>query len=176
MPISGDNIQTNTIINDIDYISGNITLSLPLTDLGNFSVDCDTSIWWYLESVDSYNTLELYPTPSFIIENSNPIDYIIDTEYQSIPSYNFTDYEPPTNFIHYMDNNVTDYSMFFMNPYYLQIIIYAIDSEDIAEYQLDRILTYVSKIVPPEIKYQIIYANDIKTKILYPTEVEIDFS
>jgi hypothetical protein len=56
--------------------------------------------------------------------------------------------------------------MLLKNRTWLEIIIYAEGSNDIPTFQLERIVFYLKKIIAPEIRYIIIYANDTSVEFL----------
>lgn len=82
------------------------------------------------------------------------------------PIHNFTDYEAPTDLSLYLDTRLAPYEMFLKNKTWIQIVIYAEDNNDIPEFQLERIIFYLKKIIAPEIRYIVIYANDSSVRFL----------
>lgn len=82
------------------------------------------------------------------------------------PVHNFTDYEPPADAYLYLDTKLTPNAMLLSNRAWLQVVVYAEGTEDIPTYQLDRIVFYLNKIIAPEIRYLIIYANDTSVEFL----------
>jgi len=82
------------------------------------------------------------------------------------PVHNFTDYEAPTELSIYLDTRLAPYEMLLKNKTWVQIVIYAEDDNDIPEFQLERIVFYLKKIIAPEIIYTVIYANDSSVRFL----------
>jgi len=82
------------------------------------------------------------------------------------PVHNFTDYEGPTDAYLYLDTKLASEEQLLKNRTWLEIIIYANGNNDIPTFQLERIVFYLKKIIAPEIRYIIIYANDTSVEFL----------
>jgi hypothetical protein len=140
-------------------------------------------IFW--DHVSGANYYKIYKGTSedelYYMDNSLTnvfVDIGIDSANTSItpPIANFTDYDPPTNIRHYIDWDYANFTMFFHNPNYLQIVIFAVGDNVIPEYQLDRITFFLDKLVPPELKYMIVIAYDSSLQVIYPGDLTIDLS
>jgi hypothetical protein len=75
-------------------------------------------------------------------------------------SVNFTSLATPTEIKHETKINISDLSMLKKRKSFLTIIVYAEKTNSIPAYQLDRIIYMCKKLIAPEIKYEIIYAED----------------
>ena len=80
------------------------------------------------------------------------------------PIYNFTDYEPPVDAKIYRKTKVSNLTIFNRRPNWMEIAIYAVGSTDIPDYQLDRLIFFLEKLIPPEKKYLLLYCNNITVK------------
>lgn len=144
--------------------------------------DINVLMWDYVPHIPLYN----------IYRGTSPDDlYFVDTASGNVyidygtfnpdpmkapPAYNFTDYDPPSTVSRYINTKFTHVDMFFRNRYYLQILLYAVDNTTIPQYQLDRILFYLKKVIPPELKYTVIVSNDTSVQQIHPLGSAVDLS
>ena len=80
------------------------------------------------------------------------------------PIYNFTDYEPPTNLKKIKNTKISEVELYNRRPHWMEVVLYAIGSYDILDYQLERIIFFLKKLIPPEIKFLFLYCNDMTVK------------
>lgn len=101
----------------------------------------------------------------------------VDDGYTEITStgpveYNFTNLDIPTSFKVINDVRVSNYIMKLKKPTSMVIILFASEDNEISELNITRLLTLFSKIIPPEIRYTVLYTRNSKI-VIYPDGDEI---
>lgn len=81
-------------------------------------------------------------------------------------SYNFSGLSKPSNLENFIDLKVCEQKFGFRKGTWIHIIIYNVAAQELPTYQLERLNLYVSKVIPPEIRYAIIVCNNTGTTIL----------
>jgi len=89
--------------------------------------------------------------------------------------YNYTSIDNPQNLTLYDRYGVHDLFLKLKKSSSLVIILYGKEDEEIEDYNIERLLLLFEKVIPPEIKYLIIFANDTKV-VLYPEGREVDLT
>jgi len=89
-----------------------------------------------------------------------------------VVSYNFTNLDIPDSFRVINDVRVSNYIMKLKKPTSMVIILFAYEDTEISDLNINRLLILFSKIIPPEIRYTILYIRNSKI-IIYPEEEEI---
>lgn len=87
------------------------------------------------------------------------------------PEYNFTDLEPPLNLKTYNDTRITNYLANTKKSGHMDIILYATSTGSISDNNIARIRLLLTKMIPPELVYNVIHCNDT-TITLYTHDID----
>lgn len=82
------------------------------------------------------------------------------------PLYTFTSFDHPTEVVNLLNTKVSSEYLAQRKANYITIIVYAVDNEDIPDFQLDRLLSIFPEVIPPELAYRVIYCNDLTSEFL----------
>ena len=85
------------------------------------------------------------------------------------PPYNITNLEKPSNLRVIRNVNITNQFMVLLKRNWLNIFVYAIDDMEIPQFQIDRIINVCRDVIPLEIGYDVVIAND--TSVVNETAV-----
>lgn len=118
-------------------------------------------------SIDNLKLLTSVPGLMFVDDN-----YITPSSTGSL-NYNFTTMLPPENVQIKNDVRAANFIVKLKKPSNLTIILFARGNENISELNINRLLLLFTKVIPPEIRYTVLYANDSKI-IIYPDGIEIE--
>jgi hypothetical protein len=125
-------------------------------------------MWDYMKDTTGYKIYRGYS------EDPEDLNFVTSTGYnifidigEIVPDtnitprlYNYTNLYTPTNLKLYDKRAVTDTFLKLKKKSFLTIILYEIDDTSIEDYNINRMLTLFSKLIPPEIYYRVIIAND----------------
>jgi len=81
------------------------------------------------------------------------------------PVYGFVSYDHPAEIRVIRNNRVGNDESFFRRYNWMHIVIYTKDNQEFYDYEIDRILFYLRRFIPPETRYGLVYANDDFSRI-----------
>lgn len=148
-------IQADNRVWPLTYKGYNVIRWTPVPDITNYK------IYRGVSSTGPFYYMNTIPNNVFV-DNGKLVPDIS----KEPPIYDFTDYTYPSDTYLYIDTHYNKYEMFKKIPNWINIVIYANGSTDIKDYNIDRIIYYCKKIIAPELRYSIIYANDINVEYL----------
>lgn len=138
-------------------------------------------MWDFVPGADRYKIYRGTDSDNLYFLTSTGMNVFIDigdrTENTSIAPrmYNYTSLDKPENLILYDRYGVNNLFLRLKKPSSLVIILYGTGSSSLTEYNLQRLLTLFEKLIPPEIIWKVIFANNDKV-ILYPEDREVDIT
>ena len=136
-------------------------------------------MWDYMPGADYYRIYRGVCEDELYFMTSTGANIFVDTGMYSIDTattprlYNYTSLDAPTNLRLYDQYGVNNLYLRLKKSTSLVIILYGNTDNTLEEYNLQRLLSLFEKLIPPEILYRVIFANDEKV-ILYPEGQEID--
>ena len=77
------------------------------------------------------------------------------------PDMNFTDYDPPTDLYVDIHKSILSTMIFLRKKSWMQILLFSEGRTWISPFQLERITFFLKKLIPPELRYSVSYANDV---------------
>lgn len=136
-------------------------------------------MWDYMPGADYYKIYRGNCEEELYFMTSTGANVFVDNGTYSLNTsitprlYNYTSLDPPVNLRLYDKYGVNNLYLRLKKPTSLIIILYGTINNTLEEYNLQRLLSLFKKLIPPEILYRVIFANDEKV-ILYPEGQEID--
>ena len=159
------------------------------TDVSNVRVDrrwwpnvytgVNVLMWDYMPGADHYRIYRGTSEDELYFMTSTGANIFVDFGAQNPDMittprlYNYTSLDKPTNLRLHDRYGVNNLYLRLKKPSSLVIILYGANDNTLEEYNLQRLLSLFEKLIPPEILYRVIFANDEKV-ILYPEGQEID--
>ena len=133
-------------------------------------------MWDYMTGSDSYNIYRGYSSTGLYLLRNVPGNVYVDGNYDTLTStgallFNFTDLLEPTNFRASLNVFVTGYIAKRKRKSTFSIVIYTYGNSSIPEINITRIRQLLSKMIPPELKYNILMTNDTTTTIYAGGEI-----
>jgi hypothetical protein len=145
----------------------------------NVYTNVNVLMWDYMPDADYYRIYRGYTSTGLYFMTSTGANIFVDTgidtpDMITAPRlYNYTSLDKPTNLRLHDKYGVNNLYLRLKKPTSLVIILYGTSNNTLEDYNLQRLLTLFEKLIPPEILYRVIFANDEKV-ILYPEGEEID--
>lgn len=138
-------------------------------------------MWDYVANAEFYKIYKSTDNISYYALTSTGYNVFIDINgYPPILTetprlYNYTSIDNIENLKLYDRYGIHNLFLRLKKPSSLVIILYGKEDEEIEDYNIERILLLFEKIIPPEILYTIIFANNDKI-VLYPEGTEVDLA
>lgn len=138
----------------------------------------NTLMWDFSEDADCYKIYRGTTESDLYFLTSSGINVFIDVDqYEEnldieALDYNLTDLIEPANLYLYDKNGVNKLFLKLKKPNSLAIILYGVENNELTEYDITRIMDLLEKLIPPELKYRVIFANNSKV-IMYPEGTDV---
>lgn len=125
------------------------------------------NIYKYKGSYSNYT----YDSMTFVAQRNGNVFVDIDnsnllTSTGTPPLYTFTQHDHPESLEVINKTKVANEDIAQKRKTYITIVLYAKDNQDIADFQLDRLLALFSELIPPELVYRVQYCNDTTSEFL----------
>lgn len=137
-------------------------------------------MWDYVPHADFYKIYRGSSFSNLYYMTSTGYNFFVDIgEISTNPTlrpitYNYTDIERPANLKLYYRYGVNNIYLRKKQPNSLFIFLYGKNNSEIQDYNIERLLALFSKLIPPELLYSVVFANNSKV-VIYPEGREVEF-